>query len=256
MGGTIAAPGAEQLGEPRGWNCCHGPLLANWLFFVQTILCKTGGVPPPRVRRLSQLYLGLLLYGLSDAMMLLAGLGVNPWDVFHQGLSRRFGLGVGTWVVIVGLVVLLLWIPLRQRPGIGTVSNVLVIGLVIDLVLGTVPAPHAVVPRVVLMLTGVGLNGVATGAYIGAGLGPGPRDGLMTAFADRGHSIRVVRTSIELSVLGVGALLGGTVGIGTVVYALAIGPLAHVFVPRLRVERPETGAADVPGAVVEEAAVG
>src|SRR5438270_5844888 len=128
---------------------------------------------PPRVRRLTQLYLGLLLYGASDAMMLLAGLGVNPWDVFHQGLSRRLGLGVGTWVVIVGVVVLLLWIPLRQRPGFGTISNVLVIGAVIDLVLAVVPAPSAIAPRVVLMLAGVGLNGVATGAYIGAGLGPG-----------------------------------------------------------------------------------
>jgi uncharacterized membrane protein YczE len=209
-------------------------------------------VAPPRARRLTQLYLGLLLYGISDAMMLLAGLGVNPWDVFHQGLSRRFGLGVGTWVVIVGLVVLLLWIPLRQRPGIGTVSNVLVIGAVIDLMLGVLPAPHAIVPRAVLMLAGVGLNGVATGAYIGAGLGPGPRDGLMTAFADRGHSIRIVRTSIELSVLAAGALLGGTVGIGTVVYALAIGPLAHFFVPRLRIEP----AASVPPGVAEEAAAG
>jgi uncharacterized membrane protein YczE len=205
-------------------------------------------MPPPRRRRIVQLYLGLLLYGISDAMMLLAGLGVNPWDVLHQGLSRRFGLGVGTWVVIVGVVVLLLWIPLRQRPGIGTVSNVLVIGLVIDLVLGTVPAPHALLPRAVLMLAGVGLNGVATGAYIGAGLGPGPRDGLMTAFADRGHSIRVVRTCIELSVLVAGALLGGTVGIGTIVYALAIGPLAHVFVPRLRIEE----RTPAPMAVAEE----
>jgi uncharacterized membrane protein YczE len=193
-------------------------------------------VEPPRVRRLSQLYLGLLLYGVSDAMMLLAGLGVNPWDVFHQGLSRRLGLGVGTWVVIVGVVVLLLWIPLRQRPGLGTISNVLAIGAVIDVVLAVVPAPSAIAPRIVLMLAGVGLNGVATGAYIGAGLGPGPRDGLMTGLAARGHSIRVVRTGIELSVLGVGALLGGTVGVGTVVYALGIGPLAHAFVPRLRIE--------------------
>jgi uncharacterized membrane protein YczE len=211
---------------------------------------------PPRARRLTQLYLGLLLYGCSDAMMLLGGLGVNPWDVFHQGLSRRFGLGVGTWVLIVGVIVLLLWIPLRQRPGIGTISNVLVIGLVIDLVLGVVPAPHEIAPRVVLMLGGVGLNGVATGAYIGAGLGPGPRDGLMTAFADRGHSIRIVRTSIELSVLGIGVALGGTIGIGTVVYALAIGPLAHVFVPRLRIEPRGVGPAGSVGSVGSVGPVG
>lgn len=192
-------------------------------------------LPPPRTRRLTQLYAGLVLYGVSDAMLLLAGLGVDPWDVLHQGLSRRFGLGVGTWAVIVGVLVLLLWIPLRQRPGFGTVSNVLVIGWVIDVVLALVPAPHAIGPRVALLVFGVVLNGIATGAYIGAGLGPGPRDGLMTGLAARGHSIRVVRTGIELTVLAAGAALGGTVGIGTVVYALGIGPLAHVFVPLLRI---------------------
>ena len=192
-------------------------------------------MPPPRARRITQLYAGLVLYGVSDAMLLLAGLGVDPWDVLHQGLSRRFGLGVGTWTVIVGACVLLLWIPLRQRPGFGTLNNVIVIGLVIDLVL-LVPAPHAIPPRVALMVSAVVLNGIATGAYIGAGLGPGPRDGLMTGLAARGHSIRVVRTGIELSVLATGAVLGGAVGIGTVVYALAIGPLAHVFIPMLTVE--------------------
>ncbi len=191
---------------------------------------------PPRLRRLLQLYLGLALYGFSASLLLLAGLGVDPWDVFHQGLSRRFGLGVGTWVIIVGVVVLALWIPLRQRPGLGTLSNVVVIGVVIDLVLATVPAPRALVVRVALMVAGVFLNGVATGAYIGAGLGPGPRDGLMTGLAARGRSIRVVRTAIELTVLATGWLLGGTVGIGTVVYALAIGPLAHIFIPLLRIE--------------------
>jgi uncharacterized membrane protein YczE len=155
-------------------------------------------------RRLTQLYLGLVLFGVSDGMLLLAGLGVDPWDVFHQGLSRRLGLGVGTWAVIVGALVLLAWIPLRQRPGIGTVSNVVIVGSVIDLMLALVPAPHDLVVRVVIMLLGVALNGVATGAYIGARLGPGPRDGLMTGLAARGHSIRVVRTAIELSVLVVG----------------------------------------------------
>jgi uncharacterized membrane protein YczE len=190
---------------------------------------------PPRVRRLVQLYLGLVLFGVSSSMLLLAGLGVDPWDVFHQGLSRRLGLGVGTWAIIVGVAVLLLWIPLRQRPGFGTLSNVLVVGLVIDLMLDLVPPVHGLPTQVLVMVGGVVLNGIATGAYIGAGLGPGPRDGLMTGLAARGHSIRVVRTSIELTVLCTGWLLGGTVGIGTVVYALGIGPIAHVTIPRLRI---------------------
>ncbi|HUA70754.1 MAG TPA: hypothetical protein VMA96_06725 [Solirubrobacteraceae bacterium] len=187
------------------------------------------------MRRLVQLYVGLVLYGVSASMLLLAGLGVDPWDVFHQGLSRRFGLGVGTWAIIVGVAVLLLWIPLRQRPGFGTLNNVLIVGLVIDLMLAVVPPVHALPAQVALMLGGVILNGVATGAYIGAGLGPGPRDGLMTGLAARGHSIRIVRTSIELTVLCTGWLLGGTVGIGTVVYALGIGPIAHMTIPRLRI---------------------
>ena len=197
-------------------------------------------IPAPRPRRIAQLYAGLLLYGASDAMLLLAGLGVDPWDVLQQGLSRRLGLGVGTWAIIVGAAVLAFWIPLRQRPGFGTLSNVVVIGATIDLVLALVPAPHGLATRATVMLAGVVLNGVATGAYIGAGLGPGPRDGLMTGLADRGHSIRVVRTGIELTVLASGWVLGGTVGIGTVVYALAIGPLAHVFIPllRIRADRP------------------
>jgi uncharacterized membrane protein YczE len=190
---------------------------------------------PHRFRRLAQLYAGLVLYGISDAMLLLAGLGVDPWDVLHQGLSRRVGLGVGTWAVIVGALVLLLWIPLRQRPGFGTLSNVLVIGFVIDAVLVTVPPVHSTTARVAVMLSAVALNGIATGAYIGAGLGPGPRDGLMTGLAARGYSIRVVRTGIEVTVLLTGWLLGGTVGVGTVVYALGIGPIAHISIPLLAI---------------------
>ncbi len=200
--------------------------------------------PPPRLRRLTQLFAGLVLYGISDAMLLLAGLGVDPWDVFHQGLSRRIGLGVGTWAIIVGIAVLLLWIPLRQRPGLGTLCNVLVVGSVIDLMLATVPPVHGLPARLVVMSAGVILNGIATGAYIGAGLGPGPRDGLMTALAARGHSIRVVRTMIEITVLITGWVLGGTVGLGTVVYALGIGPIAHVSIPRLRIVPPATARAD------------
>jgi uncharacterized membrane protein YczE len=188
--------------------------------------------------RLAQLYGGLVLYGVSSSLLVLAGLGLDPWDVFHQGLSRTFGLAIGTWAIIVGLVVLLLWIPLRQRPGIGTVSNVVLVGLTMNVVLGHVHPPHALGVRIACLLVGILLNGVATGAYIGAGFGPGPRDGLMTGFAARGHSIRVVRTSIELTVLAIGWLLGGTVGVGTVLYALAIGPLAHVFVPLFAHGRP------------------
>ncbi len=188
--------------------------------------------------RLVQLYCGLVLYGLSSSLLVLAGLGLDPWDVFHQGLARHTPLAIGTWAIVVGAVVLLLWIPLRQRPGIGTLSNVVVVGGTMDVFLGHVHAPHALVARIACLVCGVFLNGVATGAYIGAGLGPGPRDGLMTGLAARGHSIRVVRTAIELTVLASGWLLGGTVGVGTVLYALAIGPLAHVFVPLFARGRP------------------
>ena len=184
-------------------------------------------------RRLIQLFAGLVLYGISDSMLLLAGLGVDPWDVLHQGLARRTGVPTGTWSIIVGAVVLLGWIPLRQRPGLGTLCNVVMIGAVIDVTLAAVAPPHTLPVRAAVMVSGVALNGVATGLYIGAGLGPGPRDGLMTGFAARGRSLRAVRTVIEATVLLAGWLLGGTVGIGTVVYAASIGPLAHVFVPLL-----------------------
>jgi uncharacterized membrane protein YczE len=207
-------------------------------------------VPPPRARRLGQLFPGLLLYGVSDGMILLAGLGVDPWDVLHQGLSRRLGLGVGTWAIILGGAVLALWIPLRQMPGVGTVCNVIVVGLVIDLVLASVAPPRELVVRWLVMLAGVGLNGIATAAYIGAGLGPGPRDGLMTGLAARGHSVRIVRTGLELTVLATGWLLGGTVGIGTVVYALSIGPLAHYFLPRLDIDHRRWDGTNGPAAAV------
>jgi uncharacterized membrane protein YczE len=188
--------------------------------------------------RLVQLYLGLVLYGISSSLLVLAGLGLDPWDVFHQGLARNTPLAIGTWAILVGIAVLLLWIPLRQRPGIGTVSNVVLVGGTMDVVLGQVHPPHGLALRILCLVAGVFLNGVATGAYIGAGLGPGPRDGLMTGLAARGHSIRVVRTGLELTVLGTGWLLGGTVGVGTVLYALSIGPLAHLFIPLFARGRP------------------
>lgn len=193
------------------------------------------------VRRLTQLYLGLALYGISMALMIRSGLGLNPWDVFHQGLSERTGLSFGTVTIAVGAVVLLLWIPLRQRPGLGTVSNVVVIGLVVDATLALLPAGGPLWARAGLLVTGILANGAATGLYLGADLGPGPRDGLMTGYvARRPHrSIRLVRTVIEVGVLALGWLLGGTVGVGTVAYALAIGPLAQLFVPMFTVAPPD-----------------
>ena len=198
-----------------------------------------------RAHRMVQLQLGLVLYGLSDGMILMSGLGANPWDVFHQGLARHIGLQVGTTVILVGGAVMLLWIPLRQKPGFGTLSNVVVVGLAMDGAMAWMPTPHAGWLRWGEMFAGVVLNGVATGAYIGAGMGPGPRDGVMTGYASRGRSIRVVRTSMELTVLATGWLLGGTVGIGTAAYALLIGPLAHRFIPLLAI-KPKGEAAERP----------
>jgi uncharacterized membrane protein YczE len=190
-------------------------------------------------RRLAQLYAGLVLYGASMALQIRAGLGLDPWDVLHQGISERSGLSFGTVVILTGALVLLAWIPLRQRPGVGTVSNVFVIGVAVDATLAVLPDAGSAPAGVAMLLAGVGLNGVAGGAYIGAGLGPGPRDGLMTGLVRRtGRSIRAVRTSIELTVLVAGAALGGTVGVGTVVYALSIGPLVHALLPRLTVPPP------------------
>ncbi|MEZ0114098.1 putative membrane protein YczE [Catenulispora sp. EB89] len=196
-----------------------------------------------RAHRMVQLQLGLILYGVSDGMILMSGLGANPWDVFHQGLAKHIGLQVGTTVILVGVAVMLFWIPLRQKPGFGTLSNVVVVGLAMDGAMAWMPSPHAWWLRWGEMLAGVVLNGVATGAYIGAGMGPGPRDGVMTGYAARGHSVRVVRTSMELTVLASGWLLGGTVGIGTAAYALLIGPLAHRFIPLLAI-RTKDGAAE------------
>lgn len=181
-------------------------------------------------RRLPQLAVGLVLYGASMALMMRAGLGLDPWDVFHQGLQRALGLSVGAWVTLTGALVLLLWIPLRQLPGLGTVANVLVLGVSMDLTLTVVDAPGTLPARAALLVAAVVLNGLATGLYIGARLGPGPRDGLMTGLHRRtGRSLRLIRTGIELTVLAVGVLLGGSAGIGTVAYALAIGPLAQFF---------------------------
>ncbi|HEY0450363.1 MAG TPA: hypothetical protein VGD70_14675 [Actinophytocola sp.] len=193
---------------------------------------QTVSVTTRPLRRLPQLVGGLVLYGASMGLMVRGGLGLDPWDVLHEALSRRTGLTFGTVTALVGLLVLLCWIPLRQRPGVGTVANILVIAVAVDLTLAVVGPPSALAVRIGFMVAGVVLNGLATAAYIGVRLGPGPRDGLMTGFAARTRlSIRVVRTAIEVTVLATGWLLGGTVGIGTVVYALAIGPLAQAFLP-------------------------
>jgi hypothetical protein len=187
-------------------------------------------------RRLAQLYVGLVLYGISLALMVRAQLGLDPWDVLHEGLANRLPLTFGQVVIVVGALVLLAWIPLRQRPGWGTISNVFVIGLAVDAALAVLPAPEPMAWRIVFLVSGVVLNSVATAAYIGARLGPGPRDGLMTGLVARtGRSVRIVRTSIELSVLAGGWLLGGTVGLGTVLYAISIGPLVHFLLPLLTV---------------------
>ncbi|ABK69641.1 membrane protein YczE [Mycolicibacterium smegmatis] len=176
------------------------------------------------------LSVGLVGYGTSMAMMVRAGLGLDPWDVFHQGLTRHTPMTIGMASAVVGVVVLLAWIPLRNRPGIGTVANVIVIAVTVDAVLAMLPAPTAMPVRIAMMVGAVVLNAISTVLYIGAGLGPGPRDGLMTGLVARtGLSVRLVRTCIEATVLAVGWLMGGTVGVGTVLYAFGIGPLVQLF---------------------------
>ncbi|MGP3751098.1 membrane protein YczE [Streptomyces sp. IBSNAI001] len=181
-------------------------------------------------RRLTHLYVGLALYGASSALLVRAGLGLEPWGVLHQGLAERTGISIGVVSIIVGAVVLLLWIPIRQRPGLGTVSNVFAVGIAMDGTLALVPDVHGLGARIPLMAAGIVLNGVATGLYISARFGPGPRDGLMTGLNRlTGRSIRLVRTAIEVAVVVTGFLLGGSLGAGTVLYALTIGPLAQFF---------------------------
>lgn len=184
-------------------------------------------------RRLVQLYTGLMLYGVSMGLMLRADLGLEPWSVLNQGISRHTGWSIGTITIVTGALILLLWIPLRQRPGLGTVSNVVILGLVMDATLAWVPELDSPGARIPLLAGAVLLNGAATGLYISADFGPGPRDGLMTGLHRRtGRPVRLVRTCIEVTVLAAGYLLGGSVGVGTVVYALAIGPLAQFFLRR------------------------
>ncbi len=192
-------------------------------------------------RRVIQLLIGLVLFGVGIAMMLQSGLGLPPWDVLHQGLTEEFGLSVGIWSIVISFVVLLLWIPLKERYGIGTVFNAIVIGLVIDAGARLIPDPSNIWLDILMLSGGILLIGVASGLYIGANLGPGPRDGLMTAIARRGPSIRLTRWGLEVAVLITGILLGGTFGAGTIAFALLIGPIVQYFLPRWSVDtgRPE-----------------
>ncbi|PRY61374.1 putative membrane protein YczE [Knoellia remsis] len=195
-------------------------------------------------RRLVQLFVGLWLYGTAMAMFIRAGLGLDPWDVFHYGVQRQVGLSFGTIVIIVGALVLLLWVPLRQWPGLGTVANVVVIGVATDVMLAVLDAPESLWLRWTFLIGGIVVNGLGGALYIGSQYGPGPRDGLMTGLARRtGLSIRLVRTALELTVLVVGWLLGGVVGVGTVLYALLIGPAVQFFLPlvTVRLTRSEKG---------------
>ena len=202
------------------------------------------------LRRLLQLYVGLGFYGLSTAMFVRADLGADPWNVFHLGVARLLAMDIGTVMILTGALVLLFWIPLRQRPGHGTISNVIVIGLAADASLSLLPEMSSLVARSALLISAVVVNALATGMYIGAGFGSGPRDGLMTGINARtGWSVRSVRTAIEVSVLLIGCVLGGTFGVGTVLYALAIGPLIQICLPWFR-QKPQVTLVPEPERIV------
>ncbi|MFT3871212.1 MAG: hypothetical protein QM714_00985 [Nocardioides sp.] len=203
---------------------------------TQTPLANLGPAEQLRAgrmpRRLAQLLVGLWLYGVSMGLMIRSGLGQVPWDVLHYGLALHLPLSIGQVVVVASFVVLLLWIPLRQAPGLGTILNAVLIGVALDVTLAMVTAPSAVAIRIAFMVVGILGNALATALYIGAQLGPGPRDGLMTGWSRRtGWSLRLVRTSLEVVVVAVGWLLGGVLGVGTVLYAIAIGPLTQHLLP-------------------------
>lgn len=198
---------------------------------------STATSTPPNLRRLARLGGGLVLYGISIALMLRAGLGVDSWDVLHQGLAEATGSPFGWVVTAVSVLVLIVWIPLRQRPGVGTLANAVVVGLVADLALAILAPVRGMAVQILVLGLGIVANGIATGLYIGAGLGPGPRDGLMTGLAAHtNRSIRSVRTAIEVVVLAAGWALGGQVGLGTLFYAASIGPLSQYFIQRLSLE--------------------
>ena len=190
------------------------------------------------LERIARCVAGLAVFGVGIALIIDADLGAAPWDVFHTGVSDLTGLPVGTVIILTGLALLVFWIPLRETPGLGTLLNAVEIGLVVDLVLPLVPEPQLLGARFVMMLSGIVVIAIGSGLYIGSGLGPGPRDGLMTGLARRGISIRTARTAVELTALTFGVMLGGAIGIGTAMFALAIGPLVQLFLPRLTMTAP------------------
>lgn len=192
--------------------------------------------------RLARCIAGLCLFGTGIAFILEAHLGAAPWDAFHQGVSELTGISVGKVIVLTGLALLVLWIPLRQRPGVGTILNALEIGIVVDLVEPLIPDTGNMVVRVVYLVGGILLMGIGSGFYIGAGLGPGPRDGIMLGLSRRGISVRLARTVVEATVLAAGWLLGGTIGVGTVAFMLTIGPAVQFFLPRLSLPPRESSA--------------
>jgi len=205
-------------------------------------------------RRIPRLLGGLVLFGVGIALMVRADLGLAPWDVLHQGVAERTGIAIGNVTILTGVLVLLLWVPIRERWGLGTVLNVVVIGLVVDATLAVLAAPEAMWQRISFLAVGIFMFGPGSGLYIGAGLGPGPRDGLMTGLARRGRSVRIVRTGIELAALAVGAALGGSVGIGTVAFAVTVGPNVHwhldkMTMPAARLRRATEPDAFPPGHV-------
>ena len=196
-------------------------------------------VPVDRpAERVARCLFGLGLFGVGITLLIDAELGAAPWDVFHTGITELTGISTGLVIIITGVLLMLLWIPLHEQPGLGTILNAIVIGVVVDLTAPLIGDPDLLLVRVAMMLSGVVLIAIGSGFYIGAGLGPGPRDGLMTGLAKhttlgRSISIRAARTFVELIVLAVGIALGGAVGVGTAVFALGIGPLVQVFLPRL-----------------------
>jgi uncharacterized membrane protein YczE len=186
-------------------------------------------------QRLARCTFGLALFAVGISLQMNANIGAPPWDVFHQGVSKQTEISIGKVIVMTGFILLLLWIPLKQKPGLGTILNALEIGLVADLALAVIPEPNNIFIRVVMAALGIVIVAVGTGFYIGSALGPGPRDGLMTGLAKRGIPIRIGRTAIEVTVLIVGLVLGGQVGVATFAFAFGVGPLVHFFLPRLAI---------------------